>query len=1037
MSDTGNQGFQGAQTPPRQTGFGQRSSFQTGPDKPVYAWPRSLSDLTNQGLNPDTLTPADGSGYTPNGIRLDDPRMKQVRELGRRIADLLLRRIAVMEEIRHSAAGAGNQNQVPYAWPHSVQQLRSQTLSPDTFQPLTNPRLTRLGLDLADPRMREVRELSLKAADLFEQRLRVMQDMRKDPVPAQTPFLSNYNNQSGMPIAGTDSLQVQSETSKAANQEQSRNSLQIFLLSCGVGLLILAAIVFAAVSYRMMNNGGRAISLAVVGIISLLCALLSAKKVAVTAQGLGWLAAATLVVDSLFLQYAHVIPAVGDRLLWPVYFLCTSLILGLGYVLGRLMKLPLWSLAMSSMIIFSAGLGFLPCIFNYSNTLIFGSILSFTAVMAAMLALRLFVFRRPFKQSSPAGIALGSRSAFPAGAGPVAPAGAIPGPRPAFPAGILTGSMHPQQKRRKSDESRLSTTAWILTLLTFVCAVCVTSSYILAPLFFPNNHTWGSWYIFSSNGWINCVATLLLIVPAFLLALVEPNLRWILFVLSTFLILNLAALPGSSDLVNLSIMIISFAWMLLAGKVRSQTRSFNGRWNLTRPEYLALIGTALIMIPLLPVLRAVFAMKLNFVMGSFYAAAYLVMLVLYRLGLVNSPNTSARILTDIALTMGFLVFVNNVISESTSGFYFSFAPADEASMTMDTIVADNVGFLFILISSCLLYALITIVLGILGRSIDSSLTAAAPLPVGSVAPPAPFESTPAGPALTPAGAVPPAPVAPAPGFSASPGITGFAAPAVSSAPAVTPAPGASSGSRRSLLTIAHITSREQGALAICFTSAMTLQVCMWAITTDSKKIPPIVTPVVTVVFLVVVLLTVLFFTLGSKTLSAALELRRSYIIATIIAALGISIYNAKVNSPLGYEVPLICLGALAFADGVMRMRSNPRLSSWAAVGWGSALLVIPSMAILIYKDSILRSVYILLICLIMIVIGALMRWKAPLSMGAVCLVIHVLVKTWSYLVMVSQNYWWIWLALGGIILIALAASFERIKRFRDSFHQMR
>ena len=98
---------------------------------PPYAWPRSIADLRDSSLNPDSFTPVDGTGYTPTGLDMGDPRMAGVFELGLRIADTMEKRVAVMEAIRQSVYGFRG---IPaaYAWPQSAEQLRSRGLYPDT-----------------------------------------------------------------------------------------------------------------------------------------------------------------------------------------------------------------------------------------------------------------------------------------------------------------------------------------------------------------------------------------------------------------------------------------------------------------------------------------------------------------------------------------------------------------------------------------------------------------------------------------------------------------------------------------------------------------------------------------------------------------------------------------------------------------------------------------------------------------------------------------------------------------------------------------
>ena len=63
------------------------------------------------------------------------------------------------------------------------------------------------------------------------------------------------------------------------------------LLSLGIGLVALAAIVFAGFAYAQMDNGMRAVAIGVLGIVSLLCSVALSRRVKVTSEGLGYLGA--------------------------------------------------------------------------------------------------------------------------------------------------------------------------------------------------------------------------------------------------------------------------------------------------------------------------------------------------------------------------------------------------------------------------------------------------------------------------------------------------------------------------------------------------------------------------------------------------------------------------------------------------------------------------------------------------------------------------------------------------------------------------
>lgn len=44
--------------------------------------------------------------------------------------------------------------------------------------------------------------------------------------------------------------------------------------------------------------------------------------------------------------------------------------------------------------------------------------------------------------------------------------------------------------------------------------------------------------------------------------------------------------------------------------------------------------------------------------------------------------------------------------------------------------------------------------------------------------------------------------------------------------------------------------------------------------------------------------------------------------------------------------------------------------------------------------------------------------------GAVVLVVHLVTVLWPWLATFSQRFWWVWLLIGGVVLIVAAARYE-------------
>ena len=126
---------------------------------------------------------------------------------------------------------------------------------------------------------------------------------------------------------------------------------------------------------------------------------------------------------------------------------------------------------------------------------------------------------------------------------------------------------------------------------------------------------------------------------------------------------------------------------------------------------------------------------------------------------------------------------------------------------------------------------------------------------------------------------------------------------------------------------------------------------------------------------------------------------------------------------------LIALGARA-------LRRTPRARTWPALGPGLALLTVPSLLHDFIGDTDLwRVVALGIVAIALVVIGAVWRLQAPLVLGSVVLLIHGIAQLWPW---ISSTYvyvpWWLWLGIGGALLIYLAARYESSMRaLRTSF----
>ena len=61
-----------------------------------------------------------------------------------------------------------------------------------------------------------------------------------------------------------------------------------------------------------------------------------------------------------------------------------------------------------------------------------------------------------------------------------------------------------------------------------------------------------------------------------------------------------------------------------------------------------------------------------------------------------------------------------------------------------------------------------------------------------------------------------------------------------------------------------------------------------------------------------------------------------------------------------------------------------------------------------------------------VVIGAVRRLQAPLLLGGAVLLAHAIVQLWPWITQLYEAvWWWLWLGVAGVLLVALAATYER------------
>ncbi|RZU64885.1 hypothetical protein EV379_1196 [Microterricola gilva] len=134
-----------------------------------------------------------------------------------------------------------------------------------------------------------------------------------------------------------------------------------------------------------------------------------------------------------------------------------------------------------------------------------------------------------------------------------------------------------------------------------------------------------------------------------------------------------------------------------------------------------------------------------------------------------------------------------------------------------------------------------------------------------------------------------------------------------------------------------------------------------------------------------------------------------------------------------FELATVPVALAWTASGAIRLSCTPGARSWPALGGGLALLLVPSL-LADYTDSPLwRVVGLGVVGLAVLLAGLALRLQAPFVLGGGVVLLHGLAQLWPWLSsLYNPTLWWLWLGVGGILLIALAARYE--KRIQNLKH---
>lgn len=145
----------------------------------------------------------------------------------------------------------------------------------------------------------------------------------------------------------------------------------------------------------------------------------------------------------------------------------------------------------------------------------------------------------------------------------------------------------------------------------------------------------------------------------------------------------------------------------------------------------------------------------------------------------------------------------------------------------------------------------------------------------------------------------------------------------------------------------------------------------------------------------------------------------------VVAALGV---GAGAIAPL--ELASIVLAVALLVTGVLRLAAVERARTWPWLGPGVAVLLVPSLVATVDERPLWRLVGLGVAAVVIIAISAVRRLQAPFLIAVPVALVHGFATFAPEIRAVYDAVeWWLWLGVGGVLLIVLAARFER--RVRD------
>jgi hypothetical protein len=126
------------------------------------------------------------------------------------------------------------------------------------------------------------------------------------------------------------------------------------------------------------------------------------------------------------------------------------------------------------------------------------------------------------------------------------------------------------------------------------------------------------------------------------------------------------------------------------------------------------------------------------------------------------------------------------------------------------------------------------------------------------------------------------------------------------------------------------------------------------------------------------------------------------------------------------ELFTVPIAVALLATGAIHLVRVPASRSWPWLAPGLFVLLLPSLVAIYGHDAIWRILALGIAATASILVGLFAKLQAPFVIGVVVLLFHLVTQLWPGIRLVYNALpWWLWLGFAGLILVVLAARYER------------